>query len=620
MRKDGEVGMPEYDRLAARYPAVAFDVFDTLLHRDVAAPTDLFCWMESHGQAPAGFAQNRIAAEAQARAACTPREVTLAEIYARPELAGLTPDAELAAENTLCRADAAMQAFYRRCRERGQKVYAVSDMYLPAGEITRLLARCGYPDWDGVFVSCEFGVQKRSGKLFTVFLQKTGMKAGQVLFFGDDRRADQLGAALAGIRCVHTAGRPLLPRYLPEHGSSAQKTMYAWLSNRAVEITDPQERFGFSVLGPLAVSFAGWLRQKAGAVPGGRLVFLARDMYQMQQVARLAGARDTAYLRVSRQSLMPALLMRSMTPPVLELLADTLPRQVLSTAEILHFCGFAPGTRLPGWADTQSFDLRTRPLSAPLQNFLRELSAFSRTPAGEPVRQSAAAVRAYLAGYELTRPGTFLVDIGSGGTTQRVLQELCGVPLRGLYLACDSRLREHLALEQAQVYLFDGQPAPLWFWMSQPLLEYLISEPCGATLGYRRTPQGPPMPVQDSITPPRTLLALQEGTRRFAALWAAGPHAGLTLPADAAIAPFLAMSRRPALQEAACFGDFWLEDGVRFRLAAPGTWNEYLRHPRQLARDFAASRWKIGFLRRLFRLPLPYDILYALLKGRGKTR
>ena len=80
------------------------------------------------------------------------------------------------------------------------------------------------------------------------------------------------------------------------------------------------------------------------------------------------------------------------------------------------------------------------------------------------------------------------------------------------------------------------------------------------------------------------------------------------------------MSRRPALQEAACFGDFWLEDGVRFRLAAPGTWNEYLRHPRQLARDFAASRWKIGFLRRLFRLPLPYDILYALLKGRGKTR
>ena len=371
--------MPEYDRLAARYPAVAFDVFDTLLHRDVAAPTDLFCWMESHGQVPAGFAQNRIAAEAQARAACTPREVTLAEIYARPELAGLTPDAELAAENTLCRADAAMQAFYRRCRERGQKVYAVSDMYLPAGEITRLLARCGYPDWDGVFVSCEFGVQKRSGKLFTVFLQKTGMKAGQVLFFGDDRRADQLGAALAGIRCVHTAGRPLLPRYLPEHGSSAQKTMYAWLSNRAVEITDPQERFGFSVLGPLAVSFCR-VASAEGRRSARRPAGFSGTGYVPDAAGGPSGRRPGHSLSAGFQAKPDAgAAHASMTPPVLELLADTLPRQVLSTAEILHFCGFAPGTRLPGWADTQSFDLRTRPA----------VSTAAKLPAGSSVRSAA---------------------------------------------------------------------------------------------------------------------------------------------------------------------------------------------------------------------------------------
>lgn len=124
------------------------------------------------------------------------------------------------------------------------------------------------------------------------------------------------------------------------------------------------------------------------------------------------------------------------------------------------------------------------------------------------------------------------------------------------------------------------------------------------------------MPLQEQVTPPGTLLAVQRGTLRFAADWAAGPHAGLTLdPADA-VAPFLAMARRPRLREAACFGDFTLEDGVRFRLAAPRPWGEYLRHPARLARDFAGSRWKVGFLRRLFRLPLPYDMVYALLKGR----
>ncbi|HJD20605.1 MAG TPA: hypothetical protein H9915_02180 [Candidatus Gemmiger faecigallinarum] len=608
--------MSEIDRLAGRYPAVAFDVFDTLIHRDVSAPAEVFRWMEAHGRAPAGFAAARTCAEAEARAMAAPREVTLAGIYARPRLSGLDPSAELAAERELCTADAGMLAFYRRCRERGQRVYAVSDMYLPEEAVRGLLAGCGYPDWDGVFVSSEHGVQKRSGRLFRVFLQQTGLRAGQVLFFGDDRRADQIGAALVGIRCVRTPGAPPRPEYLPPPQTPAERDRTAWLANHAAGIGDAQERFGYTVLGPLAAGFAAWLQAQCAACPGGRLVFLARDMYLMQQAARLAGARDTDYLRVSRQSLVPALLMRPMTPQAVELLADALPRQTMSVDELLQFCGFETGASLPGYDGGQRFDLRARPLGQPMRRLLLAVSACSRTPAGGQVRESAAAVRAYLQRFDLGRPGTLLVDIGSGGTTQRVLQELCGAPLTGLYLACDNRLHKHLTPQAARVWLYGGAPAPLWFWMSQPLLEYLISEPCGATRGYRQTPQGP-MPVQDRADPPRTLLAVQRGALRFAAEWKAGPHGDATPGPDAAIAPFIAMARRPSLWEAACFGDFTLEDGVRFRLAAPRPLGEYLRRPALLKRDLAESRWKIGFLRRLLRLPLPYDALYALLKRRG---
>ena len=76
---------------AALYPVVAFDVFDTLIKRDVARPTDLFALLG------ADFAKARIQAEAEARAAKS-GEVTLAEIYARPCLAGYDPAAECAAE------------------------------------------------------------------------------------------------------------------------------------------------------------------------------------------------------------------------------------------------------------------------------------------------------------------------------------------------------------------------------------------------------------------------------------------------------------------------------------------------------------------------------------------
>ena len=44
--------MPPQDKLPGRCKAAAFDVFDTLLHRDVAAPADVFAWMEARGRAP----------------------------------------------------------------------------------------------------------------------------------------------------------------------------------------------------------------------------------------------------------------------------------------------------------------------------------------------------------------------------------------------------------------------------------------------------------------------------------------------------------------------------------------------------------------------------------------
>ena len=70
-------------------------------------------------------------------------------------------------------------------------------MYLPKEQIEAMLQKCGLDFLDGVFVSCEYGVQKRSGKLFKLFLQQTALRPAEVLFVGDSPRADFVGAALA---------------------------------------------------------------------------------------------------------------------------------------------------------------------------------------------------------------------------------------------------------------------------------------------------------------------------------------------------------------------------------------------------------------------------------------
>ena len=67
----------------------------------------------------------------------------------------------------------------------GKRYMPVSDMYLPKEQIEAMLQKCGLDFLDGVFVSCEYRVQKRSGKLFKLFLQQTALRPAEVLFVGD---------------------------------------------------------------------------------------------------------------------------------------------------------------------------------------------------------------------------------------------------------------------------------------------------------------------------------------------------------------------------------------------------------------------------------------------------
>ena len=278
-------------RRAARADAVAFDVFDTLIKRDTATPTELF---RMRGEA---FYTARIEAEREARAA-KGGEVTLAEIYARPCLAGYDPAQECAAELAACVPYRPVLDAVQQLRRQGKKLYYISDMYLPQTQIDAMLRRCGYPAFDGGLVSSTYGVQKRSGKLFRQFLHETELDARRVLFIGDSWRADVAGAALAGIPAWH------LP--MPPQPADA---VAAFVENRLPALQPGGQALGFSVLGPLAVAFCKWLHDRRAARPAAGLYFLARDMYLMREVYSLLYPEEkTEYLQVSRRSLAPAFL------------------------------------------------------------------------------------------------------------------------------------------------------------------------------------------------------------------------------------------------------------------------------------------------------------------------
>ena len=147
------------------------------------------------------------------------------------------------------------------------------------------------------------------------------------------------------------------------------------------------------------------------------------------------------------------------------------------------------------------------------------------------------------------------------------------------------------------------------------MLEVLLSEPCGSTVGYhaqagQMVPEiGKAGADNRAITTP-----LWQGMRAFVQRWQAGPLREVQIPPQTCIAAFLQMVQVPRMQEVRTLGEITVEDGGSWKLAAPASWGAYLHAPAQLKRDLAQARWKPAFLQRLFGVPLPYGKVYAALK------
>ena len=91
--------------------------------------------------------------------------------------------------------------FLRAAKKRGQKVYVVSDFYLPQSAYKEFLVNADCEDMvDGVFVSQDCNRTKSSGSIYPYVLESIGVSASDCVMFGDSRQADVMQAEKNGIQ------------------------------------------------------------------------------------------------------------------------------------------------------------------------------------------------------------------------------------------------------------------------------------------------------------------------------------------------------------------------------------------------------------------------------------
>lgn len=613
------------------FKVISFDIFDTLLKRDVRSPSDVFLLAQRIYESRFGdlgfcLREARLRGEILAYRESEGREVSLPAIYSHVTgdslLRARLIDSEVESEKKLAVSNEPVKRLFDRALAMGKKVVLVSDMYLDREVIEVLLKKAGYAGYADLFVSSEVGKRKQTGDLFPYVCEQCGVHPREVVHIGDSVRGDYFSPTRAGMRAI------LIPRgaYQRQRGGSDRFSSGDELSASIISATISNlsngspyyRRFGVEALGPLLFGLAKFVHEAKEEEKADKLFFLARDGYVLKKAYdRMFPSErgSSVYLYASRKSIgIPSVYSRDdlldIAPSArhiraLDFLA-ALGIRGKSARKILRDAGYS----------IESYISKSRDAKDP--SFQKMLDASFAEMQGEILVEREAS-RGYLS-QEGVSGRVIVFDLGWAGNIQGFMQRLVRREIDpdfqpvGAFLGFDeSRVRKDIRFKS-----FLGSEHPTLF---LGLVETCFSAPEGTVASFART---------DSGEYRARCADYEYRGRREAGAVASIQEGALDLidrllrydgMVEYNFSPnefFFGLRHvglHPAKEDLEAFSDFCFEDnGVYSPMASPAPLMSYALGRRNITHDFSESKWKVAFLRRLLKVPLPYAGLLKVLK------
>jgi len=473
---------------------LSIDLFDTLLTRTFAQPTDLFyalekklkLHMEERGERFNHFAKARIESEFQLRKEKGfKQEVTLDEIYAR-----------LQSNMTLSKAQAqAIQKMELELEEQSiipikqvidiirdfkktlkLNVILVSDTYFSEKFISKILKNNGLEGLcDRLYLSSTHNFLKSTGSMFQLIKKKENIPGKKWMHIGDNKDSDYNIPKRLGIKAAWF-NESLLTRYERNYFNDPRyhysRSTIAGLMKQArfqCPYKNENEKIiwdtTINVSAPLIIAYVHWCLGRAKALGLTRLYFMARDGQIMYKIANILNrifhlSLQFHYLYVSRQSLLfPA--MKELDNESLEWILA--PTSIITPRIILNRINIEP-EEIKHVIKKYGFDDADEPLER------KELNHFQSVLFASEVRdliQSRIKIYrentlGYLQQENLAKDGTFaLVDIGWNGTLQRSISRLLEMKgndfaINGFYFGLQRSLK-HKRSDTLETFFFSPE-------------------------------------------------------------------------------------------------------------------------------------------------------------------
>lgn len=609
---------------------VSFDIFDTLIKRNCLKPSDIFDLVEktynkNNLNKIANFKQDRIMAENKAREQSEGEDININDIYdcldgyeknVQNELKNLEIEIEL----RYCIKNQKMYEVYEYAKSKNKKIICISDMYLPKTIIKQILNQNGYYIED-IYVSSEIKKLKRTGNLFRFVIDELKIDKKKILHIGDSVKSDYLRPKMLGMKSYLIKKNEKNTEFIScdELKDLEMKIMYSFINNNVIRYENYYNKIGYELLGPLTYGYCKWLHKNIIDMALQKVFFCARDMKLIQQVYNIIykeKAVKNEYMYISRKSIrLPFLYKNNSFEDFMSVITD----KKMYIKDILSNNGIELN-EYEKIMQQYNLEVNHKYNNETLINNSNFKELYEKElvkTLKESSKKQFENFNKYLDRLEYNE-NSALVDLGWKGTIQysliKTYKNTDREKVKGFYFGLEKKSYNELNQDNSYTYIFDKNSKNDYeekIYSFRSLFEIFFSAQHGSTLRYDENGYllGNPDNIDNEY-----IEKIQEGALRFIEDFSNYYEDVDNIEINELLESLLELGINPTLKQAKIFGDLNFDNLILGKLAKPKKLYYYMIHPKQLKNDIFLSEWKIGFLKRLFIIRLPYYKFYNFLK------
>ena len=478
---------------------ISFDIFDTLLFRNIYQPTDIFKILEKEVLEKYGiedFFDLRVSSEAESRTEENNKETSLDEIYAVlekkiGEKADNIKEREIELELEFITANPFMKEIFDYAKNQEKTIVLISDMYLTYDIISQLLEKSGY-DKVPLYISCQYHVNKGSTELYNLVWKKEKLDKDKWVHIGDNKVSDFEKAKEFGIDAIHYENIRNIdklnePKSIESCIMRGIQNNYAYNGNKI----EYWNKFGVIYASPIYFGFTNWLFSLTKKEDN--LFFLARDGYVIKKVYEMFLRNEnidikTHYLYCSRKTFqIPAMLDKKFD--LINFLTaftemydfDVNIKTILKSFELdyddyedeLRIFGFENGEDIVSRSNIYQVKKLLKYIYPDIESKIKDTKEKSLTYLGQEDFYN----------YEKVN----IMDIGWGGSIQEALHDLTGKNIFGYYLGTINSKKANVKSNSIGFAFDESQPNKFYKKIfNYPMMyEFIFSAPHGTTLDFK---------------------------------------------------------------------------------------------------------------------------------------